>query len=338
MRRIAGLICVGLGVALIAMAIALPTYVYPRIQRIPADPKLDIVADGTGLTVLLAQSTDDGGIRELTGQKVTATRVIRGEIRPNAPRPKSGQAFYRLAFSTVVAGQTNGLLNAYIEGGSIDAKTGESNNCCGDYLMTDTSDTLGSPIAHQGLQWKFPFGTKKQTYPFWDVNVRKALPAHYAGTQKLDGLLTYRFVQPINDIVISQQAVPGSLIGQPDTASVTADRLYSDTRTLWIEPNTGAIIKGSENVNQRLVANGKQVPLIQGTLTYTDATVKMLVKKYKNSALGLQLVTKTGPVIDWILGPILILLGLVLLYLARSRPEAETAEPGRDADVTGATV
>jgi hypothetical protein len=333
MRRIAGLISVALGVALIALAVALPTYVYPRVERVPVNPNEYHVAEGTGLTVLLAQSTDDGGIRVLTDQKVIATRKIIGEVRANAPRPIKGkQAFYQLAFSTTVQNQTNGLLTAYVEGGSIDGKTGLSNNCCGDYLRTDTQDLLGTPIKHEGLQWKFPFNTQKKDYPFWDVNVKKALPAHFNGTEKLDGLLTYRFVQPINDVVISQEDVPGSLIGQPEQASVRADRLYSDLRTIWIEPKTGAIIKGSEKVNQRLVANGKQVPVIQGTLTYNDATVKMLVHKYKGKAASLTFVTRTGPIVFWILGPLLILLGLLLLLTGRGREsapvEAAPAEAG----------
>jgi Porin PorA len=326
MRRIVGLVFVALGVALIALAIALPTYVYPRVEKIPADPNMYLVAKGSGVTVLLAQSQEDGGIRVLTNQDVTATRRIRGDVRPDATRAGGDDAFYRLAFQTTVENQPNGLLTAYIEGGSINAKTGMSNNCCGDFLSTDTTDLVGQPIRHEGLQWKFPFDTKKQNYPFWDVNVKKALTAHYDGTEKIDGLLTYRFVQPITDVVISQEDVPGSLLGLPEQATVRADRLYSDTRTIWVEPYTGAIIKGSEKVNQRLVSNGKQAPVIQGTLTYTDATVKANVDKYKGSARSLWFIQQAGPILFWILGPLFVLIGLLLLF-RRREPASVEAEP-----------
>jgi hypothetical protein len=329
MRRIVGLVFVALGVALIALAIALPTYVYPRVEKVPADPDQHLVATGEGVTVLLAQSPPDGGIRVLTNQTVTATRQINGDVRPDATRPNDDEAFYRLAFQTTVAGQPKGLLTAYVEGGSINAKTGLSNNCCGDFLSTDATDTIGQPIRHEGLQWKFPFDTKKQNYPFWDVNVKKALTAHYSGTEKIDGLKTYRFVQPITDVVISQEDVPGSLLGLPEQATVRADRLYSDTRTLWIEPYTGAIIKGSEKINQRLVSNGKQAPVIQGTLTYDDATVKANVDKYKGSAQQLWFIRKGGPIAGWILGPVLILIGLLLLVRPR-RKAAHVEEPADD--------
>jgi len=325
MRKIVGLVFLALGVALIALAIALPSYVYPRIAKAPENPNQYIVAKGSGITVLLAQSISDGGIRVLDNQDVTVTRRVVGEIRPDAPRAEGDNRFYRLAFSTVVANQPNGLLSAYVEGGSFNQVTGMSNNCCGDYLSTDPTDPVGEPIRHEGIQFKFPFETQKKNYPFWDVNVKKQVTAKFDGTETIKGLETYRFVQPISDVVISQDEVPGSLMQLPDQPSVKADRLYSTTRTLWIEPHTGAIIKGSETVNQRLVFNGKQTPVIQGTITYDDATVKTNVDKYASAATGLWFVKTAGPLACWILGPILLLAGLALLLLGRRRPAASPA-------------
>jgi hypothetical protein len=317
MRKIVGLVFVGLGVALIGLAIALPSYVYPRIAKAPADPDQYIVAQGSGITVLLAQSVSDGGIRVLDNQDVTVTRRVRGEVRMDAPRAEGDNVFYRLAFQTEVAGQPNGLLTAYVEGGSFNGVSGLSNNCCGDYLIDDPTDQVGVPIRHEGLQFKFPFDTQKKNYPFWDVNVKKAVTAKFSGTETIKGLKTYRFVQPITDVLIGQEEVPGSLMQLPDQPSVKADRLYSTTRTLWIEPRTGAIIKGSEKVDQRLVFNGKQTPVIQGTITYNDATVQKNVDEYADSAQGLWFVKSVGPVVGWILGVILVLVGLALMLTGR---------------------
>lgn len=313
MRRTIGLVLIALGVALIGLAIALPTYVYPRVAKAPADPDQNIVAEGTGVTLFLPRGLDAGGPRILENQHVTVTRRVDGEVRPGARKLRDGENFYRLAFSADVEGQ--GLLNAYVEGASFDGKTGEATNCC-DYLRTDPEDEVGQPIAHEGLIFKFPFDTRRKDYPFWDVNVKRAATARFDGTERLKGLLTYRFVQPIPDEVIGTQDLPGSLLNLPDSV-VTADRVYATTRTLWIEPNTGAIIKGSEQVNQRFVAQGKQIPVIQGTLTYNDETVAALVDKYKGSALELRVVTKIAPIVFWILGPILVLVGVTLIALGR---------------------
>jgi hypothetical protein len=315
MRRIIGLVLVALGVALIALAIALPTYVYPRVAKVPANPQQTIVAQGKGVTVLLPRSLDAGGTRILTDQTVTQTQRVDGEIRPNAQKPGKDEAFYRSVISDNVANQ--GLLQAYVEGGSFNAITGLANNCCGDYLSTDPADTVGSPIQHEGLLFKFPFNVQRQNYPFWDVNIKKATTAHYDGTEKIDGLLTYRFVQPITDVVIGQVDIPGALMGLPDVASVHADRVYSTVRTMWVEPYTGAVVKGTERLNQRVVSNGKQAPVIQGTMSWTDATVKANVDLYGKSASGLAFVTKIGPIGGWILGPIFVLIGLTLIALSR---------------------
>ncbi len=132
----------------------------------------------------MAQSEADGGIRRLDNQNVTVTRRVRGEVRPTGVRAENGNAFYRLAFRTEVANQPNGLLTAYVEGGSFDEKTGLANNCCDDYLSTDPTDPVGEPIRHDGLLFKFPFETRKQNYPFWDVNVKKALTAKYEAPRR----------------------------------------------------------------------------------------------------------------------------------------------------------
>lgn len=327
MRRIVGLVFVALGVSLIALAIALPTYVYPQVAKVPVDPKSTLVASGEGITVLLPRSVEDGGTQVLTDQVVTVTRYVTGEVRDAAPAPKEGQAFYRLEFRADVEGK--GLLNAYVEGGSFDGDTGLANNCCGDYSIVDPTDTVGQPIEHQGIMFKFPFNTERKDYPFWDFNIRRAATARFDGTETIKGLQTYRFVQTIPDTVISQQAIPGALIGLPDQPSVTAERIYATTRTLWVEPHTGAIIKGAERVNQRLLYNGKYAPIIVGNLEYTDETVDRningytengeKVEGYADKASGLRLVTRTGPLLGWILGPILLLAGLTLFAVGRRR-------------------
>jgi len=160
--------------------------------------------------------------------------------------------------------------------------------------------------------------------------VKKAATAKYDGTETIKGLKTYRFVQPITDVVIAQIDTPGSLLQLPEQASVKADRVYSTVRTLWIEPHTGAIIKGSETVNQRLVYNGKQAPVIQGTITYTDETVQKNVDKYASAASGLFFVKTLGPIGGWILGPILLLIGLALVLLSSKKQATWQDEDDED--------
>ena len=126
-------------------------------------------------------------------------------------------------------------------------------------------------------------------------------------------------VQNIPDTVIGQEDVPGALIGAPDQPSVKADRVYATVRKLWVEPYTGAVIKGEEQVNQRLIANGKTAPIILGKLAWDDATVKANVDEYGSAAMGLRFVSRIGPIGGWILGPIFLLVGLTMLAVSRRR-------------------
>jgi hypothetical protein len=73
--------------------------------------------------------------------------------------------------------------------------------------------------------------------------------------EEIEGVRVYRFKQTIEPTDIDLQAsrgeseftsVPGSLVGRPDKPSVKTNRMYSNVRTLWIEPETGVIVKAEE--------------------------------------------------------------------------------------------
>jgi hypothetical protein len=343
MRRIVGLVLVGIGVMLIALAVALPTYVYPRIAKVPDNPDQKIVAEGTGITALVPSLVVKGGNGLLTDQKAVVTRRVVGVEPPNGQEVPEGQAFYRLAFDARVENPelqgNDNLMQAYVEGVSFDGKTGQATNCCGDFLATDAEKPEGDPIKHSGISFKFPFNVQRNTdYQWWDANIRAAMPARYDGTEKIMGLQTYRFVQTINDEVIAQQSSPGAFFGS-DEQTVTADRVYATVRTLWVEPYSGALIKGAEQVNQRLVYNGKEVPVFRGSLAFNDATVKDNVDEYKSAASGLKFVTRTGPIGGWVLGPILVLVGLTMIALSRRESsDDDWDEWDDDEDVDDDTV
>jgi hypothetical protein len=321
MRRIVALVLVALGVAVIALAITLPTYVYPRVAKAPVDPNSVMEARGEGVTVLVPRSIEDGGTQIYSNQTINQVREVDGELREGAPAPGPDERFYRNAVRVDVEGK--GLLEAYVEGGSFNMKTGLATNCCADYISTDPTDDVGQPVEHRGLLYKFPFNTERRDYPFWDETIKSAPPARFDGTERIEGLQTYRFVQVVDDTVIGQQDIPGELIGDPNTPSLTADRVYSTRRTIWVEPYTGAIIKGSEQVNQRLVAEGKTAPIFNGFMEYTEETVKRNVDEYSSAAMGLRFVTQIGPIGGWILGPILLLAGGGLIFADRRRSEDE---------------
>jgi hypothetical protein len=241
---------------------------------------------------------------------------------------------WRLGFSANLQRPDGDLLTAYLEGYTLDEVSGQANTCCSDWAQLDQNADV-VPIRHEGLGLKFPFDTQKQDYKFWDLQLRRAQDAKFVGTENLLGLETYKFVQDIKDQTVGTQALPGALFNDPASPSVTADEVYSTKRSLWVEPKTGAIIKGSEDVDWRYQYQGVTVPRTKGTLTYDDATVKAQVDLYKGPSAQLKLLKSTLPLVFWILGPLLALVGIVLLVLgAGEDDEDEFVEE----DAEGATA
>ncbi|MBD8869680.1 porin PorA family protein [Nocardioides donggukensis] len=154
---------------------------------------------------------------------------------------------------------------------------------------------------HEGLINKFPFDAEKQDYPFWDGVVGEAVTAAYQGTESLDGLETYEFNYVVEDV---DATVLGDIEGQ-----------YSMDKTMWIDPRTGAIIK-QEQAETRVTDDG--TTLLDLELAFTDEQVQTNVDEAKDSIGTLDLLTKTVPLVGFILGPILLLAGGFLLLRSRS--------------------
>jgi hypothetical protein len=184
---------------------------------------------------------------------------------------------------------------------------------------------------HEGLVLKFPFGTEKKTYKFWDTTTRKAYPIQYKSETKLDGLPVYVFEQQVPKQDLPQAKpleVPGSLVGEQGKDSVAVQRTYQNTRTLWIEPVTGAIIKGQEEQLATFAYNGEdKVTVTKVKIYYDDDTVKKNVeggkgdeKKeggYKAKAAQLHLIGFWVPLVSLLIG--LLLLALVVYLQVRPR-------------------
>ena len=83
-------------------------------------------------------------------------------------------------------------------------------NCCGANQKTASP----SPTCRASPRTSFPFGTKKQTYQYYDGTLNKALPMEYVSSEQLQGLTVYKFVQTIPATQYAELEVPGDLVGQ----------------------------------------------------------------------------------------------------------------------------
>jgi hypothetical protein len=169
----------------------------------------------------------------------------------------------------------------------------------------------GAPVKHEGLTYKWPFHAKKITYKFFDPNSKLVADARFIGTDKVKGLDTYKYEAVIDKASLEVAAgVPG---------------LYSDTRTVWIEPRTGAIVKGVQH-QVRTTTAGTLV--FEADLTFTDATIDHQSKLAKDGLSKLRLLTLIGPLVLLVVA----LLAFAGAFLLGRRPDgnghrARSGEP-----------
>lgn len=157
-------------------------------------------------------------------------------------------------------------------------------------------------VPHEGLTNKWPFNAEKKTYPFWDGVLGKAVPATFSGTDTVDGLSTYTY--DVN--------IPST----PAEVLQGVQGLYTQKKTIWIEPRTGAIVKQTQD-ETRTQANGD--PLLTLNIVYTPQTIKTAVDDASSKADSLNLLTNWIPIIGLVGGLILVILGLALVLGGRRR-------------------
>ena len=311
MGRRLGYVLVFAGLFLLFFGLFERVYAYPRLKKAPLDQYSTPVAAGTGTYF------NRGQLKEVTGAQLENLRTVRGDTGAGTDEVAVWDSF-----NSTVATADKGVITATQERIALDRVTAQSVQCCGENPR------------HQGLTLKFPFDTRKQAYQFWDGPAQRALPAAFTREEKLQGVKVYRFEQRIDRLTVGSQELPGALAGDPDTPSVKANIVYSNMKTLWVEPATGLIVKAQQDASQVLETQGGEqvLTLIDAVLTYDDATVDKNADDAAGGARRLRLLGVILPGGALILGLVLVVVGLTLLRSPEgrrvARPEGESRAAG----------
>jgi hypothetical protein len=317
MKRVVAPVLLGLGVFLLVTAALVRFYAVPNLVKIPLDQNVSSVSEATGATYL-----DLASLSIKTGQHIRATREIRGDVEASSDEHVVFDAFVRVenaADDSLVSGTTDRV--------ALDRRTAHAVNCCDEAV--DSKDTR-----HTGLSYTFPLGTEKKTYQFFDTTVRRAFPMEYKATEDVEGLSTYKFEQTISEQSMGEQGVPGSLIGQPAELSVQVEQLYSNVRTVWVEPTTGAIVKGQEQQLRVLrTPEGADTTVLEAKVGFTPKTVDEAVARAEDSMAKARLLSVVVPVAALLLGLLLAAVGAVMMAgrrrTVRRHADERDEEPSR---------
>lgn len=349
MGRRTGFALLGIGAFLLVAAALLRFYAYDRLAVAPLDQRTTSYSRGPGATIF---SVAKG--KEVPADLVS-TRTVRGDV---AASHQAGEdqgrdlAVWETQTYTARAGAQVDLehppLSASHDRVVFDRRTGTAVSCCGDFLSATTDPETGEELRDQqtaitGQYFKLPFGAERTTYRFWDGTLRKSTDLVYQRTEQLEGLEVLRYEQVIEPTVVGQlRGVPASLFGVDEPGTITVDRTYSNTRTLWVEPETGVIIKGQEDQLSVASYRGREVAtLTDVVIGYDPETVTRNVDTYASLATQLRVVRWWGPLVGLVLGLLSVLAGLALLRGRRPTPAVAAAREPVAAPPptrTGATV
>lgn len=310
-----GLALLGVGAFLVVLGPVLRFYVYDQVAVAPQGQNSVSTLVGPSATIF-----DRGSLREKQTNLTTKVRTV-GDVKA---AEEHGHNTVVWVNTSSTKSEDGVAVSRSIERIAFDATSGEAVNCCGEYISTEQG--VKRPVRHDGLLVKFPFDTHKKTYQFWDGSLEKAVPISYVREEKVRGLPTYVFRQSIKPTKVGEIDAPRSVLGLSGEGNVTADSMYSNVRTLWVEPITGVVIKRSEAQDNSVDYNGEpRLTTTKVTTGFDDKTVKSNVEEYGSKARLLRLV---HDVLPWVL-PLVGLISLVIGFLL-SRPReraAHAAEP-----------
>jgi hypothetical protein len=353
--RIAACGILGLGAALLIAALLLSTYTKGKIAKIPLDLDATLISDGTGTAFDPASLNRD---RFVVDRDVPLAQ--QEQISVEAP---SNADVVTLQVGTTLRRtdkqQDNGLLLAMVDTVTVnrstaDAVSSESNPGGAvqkPRAIDDDKPPTNIALPHEGLAYRFPFGTEKKTYSVFDPVAQKAFDANYEGEEDVNGLTAYKFsqnvgydadgklVEPVKyaslyeddaDSEVTARAAMWGVPGEPDEP-ITMSRFYAAQRTFWVDPVSGTIVKKEEHGYHYYAREPlkPEVTFVEFDVAFNEETVEAQVASASDERDRVALWGRILPITFTAMGLVL-LVGGALLGSFTLRAEAALIDPGLD--------
>jgi hypothetical protein len=297
-----GVILIGLGAFFIVLAPMMRFYAYPQLAKAPQSQNTVSRLVGPDATVF-----DISTLKEITTDLTTVAKTV-GDVKAAEDH---GENTVVWVTSSSTKSSDGVMRSRDVERVAFEATKATAVNCCGEFIESVEGER--EPTKHRGLLVKFPFNTQKKTYDFWDGTLLRPVAIKYQSTGTVEGVKVYKFEHTIPATKVGSQDLPLSLLGLPGSETVTADSMYSNTRTLWVEPNTGVILKRQEAQNNTLDYDGEpRITTTKVTTGYDDKTVKQNADEYGTLGTELNLLRNILPWVAVGIGILCVLAGLLV--------------------------
>lgn len=304
-RRAVGLSLLSIGAILLGAALAVQLFLVPTMVRLPLDQ--------TGSTTVSDENAsyfNTGELEQLEGY-VEANVDVQGDPLDDAATDDVAVWHAGTAITDEDGELVTPPTTLVV---CLDRKTAVSVAC-------DSAQLNDEDAEIEGLTVTFPIGTERRDYEVWNSNAGAAFPAEYVGEEKLEGLTVYRFEHSIPEQVIDQREVPSSFAGGTESGNVTADVVFSNDRTLFVEPTSGSIVSATErpSIQLRGPDGATGITLLSAELAPSDEAVQEKVASASDSRDRINLVSGTLPLALLGIGLLLVALGVFLLLRTRRR-------------------
>ena len=358
MVRLTSLAIIGLGSALLIAALLLSTYTSSRIKKIPLNIDQTLVSTGTGTAMDPASLSAGVGGKFIIDKNVPLV----SQQAMTVETPANAQVVTFQVGTTVRRSdkqKDNGLLLAMVDTVPLNRGTAEAvsddERPGGSVQKPRTAEDDKPPtniaLPHDGLSYRFPFGTEKKSYAYFDPIAQKAYDANYDGEDDVNGLTTYRFTQNVGydaDGKLTEPLKYASLYDRNEDGEVTAraelwgiegdpyepikmTRYYAAQRTFWVDPVSGTIVKAEERANHYYARDPlkPEVAVADYKVTSTEQTVEAQVAAARAERDRVALWSRILPISLAATG-LVALVGGALLGLFSIR--VESAQPGDSED------
>ncbi|MDL4821688.1 DUF3068 domain-containing protein [Actinomadura opuntiae] len=310
MRNVIGMVLIGLGAFLVLTAVLVRFYVAPRLIAAPTD-----VYQVTRLRAENATYFDAARLQQVTGATVVATNTVRGDVTSSQDDIAVWES--STVVQDVARGTTIEIQNQRV---AFDRRTGRLTNCCGASVQGETS------VRQSGLGLFWPVHATKKAKQVYDPATRRPWPAVFDGSERVHGVLAWRFVQHVPATKVPGQQlpdVPGELLGRgKNSPSVAVDRYYQADATYWVDPRTGAPIDQEQKVLSTLQPRTGPGRLVVGQmdLRMTPESQKSLQGKSSDGAAKINLLKTAVPIGAAAVGAVLLAAGAVVGRAGGRRP------------------
>ena len=321
MRRGIGLVLIGVGVFLLVLGALLRFSVVPALAKAPLSPGQDsggvTQTDQSGVA---AKLFDPATLTERTDVPLTATRFTRGDVPASQTDEAKSEDLAVYDTFQRVEDNAGTVVSADTARFAFNRVTSELSNCCGANIDGENVDMNGI------VPLKFPMFTQQRNYPYFDTSLNEGVDAVFQAEETLEGLTVYKFIVTVEPTPVGTIEVPGDLVESP-LPTFVAPRYYSNVLTLWVEPNTGVIVKGESAQLQTLRGpdNADKVTIIDSVIGTTPEEAAEGIEFAKSQASLLGLLNNTVPLIGVVLGLLLLIVGVVLVAGGSRKPQGSHA-------------